>query len=126
MNTNLLAARAKVKTCPRRAAIQDIYDTLYAFATGHDTLSAQIARDVILATYNSATFKFDFHTMHRLSIAHIQRAMDILSNHLETREDASEYLDEEQIDLLKVPRGYPAHSDFLQDGYRAERDLSIR
>lgn len=66
------------------------------------------------------------HITLRLSIAHIQRAMDILSNHLETREDASEYLDEDQIDLLKVPRGYPAHSAILQDGYRVERDLSIK
>lgn len=53
MKTNSITTRSKVKNCPRRVAIQAIYDTQFTFAIEHDTQSAQIAGDVILATYNS-------------------------------------------------------------------------
>lgn len=100
----------------RRATVQDNYDALYQFAARHNTPSSRVAGDVILATYNSETFKFDFHEMHRLSMVNTRAALAILSNHLEFREDASEYLSEDQIDLLKVPRGFPAHTEYLQAG----------
>lgn len=113
MNTKTIPTNSEVKSCHRRAEIKDSYDTLFALAVGHDTPSAKIAGDVILATYNSEFFKFDFHDMHRLTQQNTRLALAILSNHLLTREDASEYLSEQGIDRLKEQRGFQTLSDTL-------------
>ncbi|WP_305511609.1 DUF7673 family protein [Shimia thalassica] len=103
-----------------RTTVQNSYDSLYEFAVRHDTPSSRVAGDVILATYNSETFKFDFHEIHSLSTVNIRAVLTILANHLKTREDAVEYLSEDQIDRLKVSRGFPAHTEFLQTGCTSE------
>lgn len=115
MSDNNLHATGVQEVSKRRATITEHYRSLLKFATSHETPSSRIAGDVILATYDSEFFKFDFHDMHRLSQENTRLALALLSNHLLTREDASEYLSEQKIDRLKEQRGIQTLSDTLAE-----------